>query len=130
VSLSLRPYQRDLADRVRTEYRAGARSVLMQLGTGGGKTTTAASFIASSVALRRRVVFAAHLDALIDDTSDRLRRAGIEHGIVQADRPMNPTASVQVCSLATLHRRGERPYADFLIVDEAHRAAAPSIRGV
>jgi DNA repair protein RadD len=79
---------------------------------------------------RRRVVFAAHLDALIDDTSDRLGAAGIAHGIVQSDRPANPTAPVQVASLETLHRRGERPRADLLIVDEAHRAGAASVRGV
>jgi superfamily II DNA or RNA helicase len=128
--MQLRPYQRELADRVRAEYRAGARAVLMQLGTGGGKTATASSIIAASVAKGRRVIFTAHLDTLIDDTSERLTAAGIEHGIVQADRPTNGAAPVQVCSLATLHRRGERPHADFVIVDEAHRAAAPSVRAV
>lgn len=127
--MNLRPYQLELVDRVREQYR-DACSVLMQLGTGGGKTTTAAALIQLSVAKGRRVIFAAHLDALIDDTSDRLTSAGIPHGIVQADRPTNATAPVQVCSLATLHRRGERPAADLLILDECHRAAAPSVRGV
>jgi DNA repair protein RadD len=128
--LELRPYQLELVNRVRLAYGAGARSVVMQLGTGGGKTATAASLIARSVAKGRRVVFAAHLDALIDDTSDRLTGAGIEHGIVQGDRPTNPTAPVQVASLATLHRRGERPPADLVIVDECHRAMAATVREV
>ncbi len=125
----LRPYQFELVDRVREAYRE-ARSVLMQLGTGGGKTTTAAALIERAVAKGRRVIFAAHLDTLISDTSDRLTVAGIAHGIVQADRPTNADAPVQVCSLATLHRRGERPVADLLILDECHRAAAPSVRSV
>jgi superfamily II DNA or RNA helicase len=128
--VNLRPYQLQLVDRVRAEYRVGARSVLMQLGTGGGKTHTAATLIALSVAKGRRVIFAAHLDALIDDTSERLTAAGIEHGVVQADRPTRPDAPVQVCSLATLHHRGSRPPAELVIVDECHRAAAPSVRGV
>jgi DNA repair protein RadD len=126
----LRDYQADLVERVRAEYRAGASSVLLQLGTGGGKTHTAASIIEAAVARGRRVIFAAHLDALLDDTSDRLTTAGIKHGIVQADRPTNASAPIQVCSLATLHRRGERPPADLVIVDECHRAMASSVRGV
>ncbi len=128
--MQLRPYQRALVDQVREEYRAGARSVVMQLATGGGKTATAAELIALSVAKGRRVVFAAHLDALLEDTSERLAGAGIAHGIVQADRPTNATAPVQVCSLATLHRRGEAPPADLLILDECRRAAASGVRGV
>ncbi|HSY24214.1 MAG TPA: DEAD/DEAH box helicase [Polyangiaceae bacterium] len=128
--IELRDYQADLVARVGEAYRAGARSVVMQAGTGSGKTTTASALIARAIARRRNVIFAAHLDSLIDDTSDRLSVAGIEHGIVQADRPTNPTAPVQVCSLATLHRRGERPPADFVIVDECHRAMAASVREV
>ena len=128
--MKLRPDQLALVERVRAEFRAGRRSVLMQGATGFGKTTTAAAIIAQSVAKGRRVVFAAHLDALIDDTSDRLERAGIAHGIVQADRPSSPAAAVQVCSLATLHRRGERPPADLVILDECHRAMATTVREV
>lgn len=129
-AVRLRLYQVDLVERVRSAYASGARSVLMQLATGGGKTATASELIARSVAKGRRVAFVAHLDALIDDTSERLRSAGIAHGVVQAGRPSDPTAPVQVCSLQTLHRRGERPAADFVILDECHRAAAPSVRTV
>jgi DNA repair protein RadD len=125
----LRPYQLELVNRVREAYR-GTRSVLMQLPTGGGKTATAAELISLSVAKGKRVVFAAHLDALLDDTSDRLTEAGIAHGIVQADRPTDATAPVQVCSLATLHHRGEAPPADLVILDECRRAAAAGVRGV
>jgi DNA repair protein RadD len=126
----LRPDQYALVERVRDAYRSGARSVCMQAATGFGKTTTAADIIARAVARERRVVFAAHLDALIDDTSERLERAGIAHGIVQSNRPTNPAAPVQVCSLATLHRRGERPPADLVVVDECHRTMAATVREV
>jgi DNA repair protein RadD len=128
--IALRDYQAALVEEVREAYRARVRSVIMQLGTGGGKTATASALIARAVEAGRRVIFAAHLDALIDDTSERLAGAGIEHGIVQGDRPTSATAPVQVCSLATLHRRGERPPADLVIVDECHRALADSVRGV
>lgn len=126
----LRSFQVAAVEGVREAYRSGARSVVLTMPTGAGKTHTAAAIIASAVERRRRVLFAAHLDALIDDTSERLTRAGIAHGIVQADRPTAPDAPVQVCSLATLHRRGERPPADLLILDECHRAMAASVRAV
>ena len=126
----LHRFQLELVDRIGATYGTGARCVVMQLGTGGGKTHTASELIRRSVGKGKRVVFAAHLDALLDDTSDRLASVGIAHGIVQAERPTNPTAAVQVCSLATLHRRGERPPADFLIIDECHRAMASTVRGV
>lgn len=129
--MGLREYQVELVEGVRAAYRAGHRAVLMQLGTGGGKTHTAAECIRMSVAKGFRVVFAAHLDSLITDTSARLTAARIEHGIVQGTRSQNLAAPVQVVSLQTLHRRPDcRPPADLLIIDECRRAAAPTVRGI
>lgn len=128
--MSLRPYQRELVDDVRAAFRSGARSVLMQLGTGGGKTATAAEILARSVARGHRALFLAHLDSLIEDTHARLVAAGIPAGFVQAGRPSDSSAPVQVASLQTLHARGERPPADLVIDDECHRAMSASIRGV
>ena len=128
--ISLHPFQVDLVAKVGAAYARGCRAVVMQLGTGGGKTHTASHLIRASVAKGLRVVFAAHLDALIDDTADRLEAAGLDIGIVQASRPTNPTAPVQVCSLATLARRDTVPSGDFVILDECHRAVAPSVRAI
>lgn len=128
--MNLYPHQSDLLNRVLHAYSQGHRAVLMQGATGFGKTAVASEIIRRSVAKSKRVVFAAHLDALIDDTSERLSKAGVPHGIVQASRPSNPTAPVQVASLATLHRRGDRPPTDFIIVDECRRAMAPTVKAV
>ncbi len=128
--IALRDYQRALVGDVGEAYRSGARAVVMQLATGGGKTATAAALIAAAVRKGRRVVFAAHLDALVGDTHARLTVAGIRAGFVQAGRPTDNDAPVQVCSLGTLHARGERPPADFVIVDECHRAMAATVREI
>ena len=45
VPMSLHPYQAALVSRVYTTWAAGSRSVVLQLGTGGGKTHTAASIL-------------------------------------------------------------------------------------
>ena len=128
--MKLRPFQAELVAAVRAAYAGGAMSAVMQLGTGGGKTFTAAEIIRLATQRGRRVVFAAHLDSLIEDTHERLTAAGIHAGFIQASRPIDPTAPVQVCSLATLHRRGERPPADLLVVDECHRAMAATVRPI
>jgi superfamily II DNA or RNA helicase len=126
----LRPYQLDLVGDVRAAYASGAQAVVMQLATGGGKTATAAAIIGSAVARGRRVVFAAHLSELVEDTHARVAAYGVHAGVVQADRPTDPTAPVQVCSLQTLHARGERPPADLVVLDECHRAMGPTVRAI
>lgn len=125
----LRPYQDDLVRRVGQAFRRG-RAGVMQMATGGGKTACAATIIERAVAKGRRVVFAAHLDTLVGDTYERLAKAGVHAGYVQAGRPNDPTAPTQVASLATLYSRGERPPADLIIVDECHRAASTSVREI
>ena len=130
AAFSLRPYQRELVEDVAAAFKAGARSVVMQLGTGGGKTATASALLARSIAKGRRALFLAHLDALLEDTSSRLSSAGLRAGFVQAGRPTDAAAPIQVCSMATLHVRGDRPPADLVIVDECHRAMGASVRGI
>lgn len=124
----LRPYQLQAIDAVRAAYRAGARAVVLQMATGAGKTATAAEPLRLAVARGHRVVFLAHLDAILDDTAERLRAEGLQVGLLQADRPGDPAAPVQVASLATLHARGEYPPADLVVIDECHRAASPGVR--
>lgn len=117
-------------DAVAAEYRAGHRSVCLQLPTGGGKTATASAILARSVARGRRPLFLAHLDSLITDTHDRLRDSGLDVGVIQAGTTGRTNAAVQVCSLQTLHARGLHPTADFLIFDECHRAMATTHRAI
>lgn len=128
--IRLRPAQADLIDRCARAFAQRGRTGVMQGATGFGKTATASEIIHRAVALGSRVVFAAHLDTLVGDTHARLVAAGVRAGFVQAGRPTDPAAPVQVASLATLHARGERPPADLLIVDECHRAMAGTVRAI
>lgn len=132
MTIQLRPYQQELVEGVRAAMAAGARTVLMQLPTGGGKSATATAPIEECTRRGRRSVFVAHLDALIDDTYERLVASGVHCGIVQGDRPTDPTAPCQVASLQTLARRGAVacPDADLVFLDECHRAETVSVRAV
>ena len=126
--MTLYPHQIDLVARVDEAFASGARAVCLQGATGIGKTHTVAEVLSRSVGAGRRALFIAHLDSLIEDTHARLTRAGVYAGFVQAGRPSDPLAPVQVCSLATLHRRGLRPPSDLLVFDECHRIMAASAR--
>ncbi len=130
TEFELRPYQQELVDRVCEYFNAGGKSAVMQLGTGGGKTATASAILGRATDRGIASLFLAHLDTLITDTADRLRASGIRCGYVQAGRPTDPDALVQVASMATLHSRGIRPPAGLVIVDECHRAMSASVRGI
>jgi len=120
-----RPYQATAISGVRWEWDRGVDSVILQLPTGGGKTHTAAAFIAAETG---PVVFAAHLDALVGDTAARLRSAGVSCGIVAPWAKAQPEERVQVVSLGTAHARRLAPPAVLIIVDECHRAMARTVR--
>lgn len=126
---------RDYQERARQDLRAAVarlrdagkpQRVLLDLPTGGGKTTVAAALIAGAVERDGDVLFVAHRKELVDQCSARLDGAGIEHGILMANHPRAmPWARVQVASVPTLVRRLDRlPRATLIVVDEAHHARA------
>ena len=127
--LELREYQRDLIRRVDASF-GDARTVVMQLGTGGGKTATASELLRRIAKNGQRAIFVAHLDSLITDTYARLVATGVPCGFVQAGRPASPLFPVQVCSTATLYVRGEAPPAHLVILDECHRAPTDMVRTI
>lgn len=126
--MELRPYQRALVEECSALFRAGWSTVCLQSGTGSGKTHTASAVIERVIARGQRCVFLAHLDSLIEDTHERLAAMGVPCGFIQAGRPSDPTAPVQVASIQTLLSRGDRPPAHLLIPDECHRTLAAGYR--
>ena len=126
--IQLHAHQAELLARVREKFASGTRRVLVQGATGIGKNAIVSVYVRELVAQGKRVVFAAHLDALLDDLGDRLAEHDIPFGFLQGDRPTNADAPVQIVSVQTIHARGARPAADLLILDEAHRAMAPTVR--
>lgn len=126
--MQLRDYQIALVERVRAEYRDGARSVLMVCPTGSGKTRIAAEILRMSVERGRRCLFLAELDVILVDTHKRLTDAGLHVGFVQAGRAVDSEAPIQLGSLDTISARGSYPVADFVVLDEAHMACAATVR--
>ena len=126
----LRDYQAPMVDRVRAEFRAGRRRVLMVLPTGGGKTICFCYIAANAAARGNRVWILAHRVELVDQISESLRMFNVTHGFIAADYPPRRTSAVHIASVQTLIRRIDRePAPDLIIVDEAHHATANNTLG-
>ncbi len=65
---------------------------------------------------------------LCNQTSERLDRYGMDHGVLQSGHwRFRPDKLIQVCSAQTLERRGSFPNLKLLIVDEAHQTRKQTI---
>jgi superfamily II DNA or RNA helicase len=61
------------------------------------------------------------LKLLCAQTSARLSKYGIDHGVIQPESPRyRPSLPIQVCMIQTLEARGGFPEVDLLVIDEAH----------
>ena len=126
----LRPRQLKALDDLRDAYANGARAPILVAPTGFGKTATAAEVVRLAIAKGRTVWFLAHLREILDDTSERLTAAGINHGQIRAGQSVDYTKMVQVVAVQTAVRRLNLPQPHLIIVDECHLAIATSYQKV
>jgi DNA repair protein RadD len=125
-SLILRGYQKEGVADIGKAFRR-VRKVVYVLPTGGGKTTIFCH-IAHRVDLKgNRVLILVHRDTLLDQASQSLTKAGVDHGMIAPGYSLNMMANVQVASVQTLARRlgqFETDHFQLIIVDEAHHTNA------
>jgi len=130
MSTILRPYQSDVIDEIENAIASGQRRILLVAPTGSGKTVIAAEIIGHFTQRYRPVLVLAHRLEIVTQTSAKLQRCGVGHGIIKAGFSPRPMEGVQVASVPTLWVRAMRsdamtlPPADLLIVDECHHATA------
>jgi len=125
--ISLRPYQQKMVDEIRVQYQLGKKSVLAVLSTGGGKTCIFSHISQEAARKGNRVCILVHRAELLEQASNSLRRMGVRHGLIAANRSMDLSHAVQVASVQTLARRLHKLPRDFfqlLVVDEAHHSNA------
>ena len=125
--MKLRPYQDDLINKVRNEFKAARKSVLLQLPTGGGKTILLSKMMALAAERGLRSVFSVHREELLSQTVDTLRLAGIDPGIIAAGHQEHPHKLIQVASIQTLARPKRlftTPEPNLYVVDECHHAVS------
>lgn len=141
-TITLRPYQRECIDALRTAWAEGMQRPAVVLATGLGKTVIFSRMAAEHVAAKRtRVVILVHRDELADQTLSKLKQTepALFTGKVKA-KDDNIAADVMVCSVQTLaretrlHRLVDSQKTcgriGLVIVDECHHAAAVSYRNI
>lgn len=127
MSKALRDYQERGIEQMRTEFRAGKRTILYRGETGSGKTLLTAHMLGAVADKKNRSWFIVHRRELIRQSTDAFTGEGIDHGVVAAGKPMQPSKMVQVCGIQSLVNRLhllEDP--KFIVWDECHHLGARS----
>ena len=123
MSLELREHQTFVIDALREGFKQGHRSQLLYAPTGFGKTEVAIYLMKATSDNYKKAAIVLDRIVLVDQTSLRLSKYNIPHGVFQADHwNFDRTQRLQVCSAQTLERRADFPEIDLLIVDECHIA--------
>jgi len=121
MELSLREHQSWVIDALREGFKNGHRAQLLYAPTGFGKTEVAISLMKATSDNYKKSSMILDRIVLVDQTSGRLSKYNIPHGVYQADHWKYDTSQrIQVCSSQTLEKRNKFPEIDLLIVDECH----------
>ena len=122
MTLNLRSYQEQTLDALRDGFAKGKRAQILYAPTGAGKTEMAIELMRATKAKGNKAAMLLDRVVLCDQTSRRLEKYQIDHGVMQAGHwRYRPYENIQVCSAQTLERRGSFPGLNLLIVDEAHQ---------
>lgn len=125
TSMELRAYQSANVAELRDGYRSGIRRQLLASPTGSGKTVLFAFVTQNAVSKGNRVMILAHRREILAQISKTLTQVGVDHGMIEAGKRPDPSKVVHVASVQSLVRRFDKiDVPDFVIIDEAHHAAA------
>ena len=119
--LILYPHQETALERVRHEMRAGNKRVILYAPTGMGKTETSMKPILRASELGRKATFLADRITLVEQTSQRLTKYGILHGVAQGANTIGRMLPIQVMSAQTMEVRNYwDPTLELMVMDECH----------
>lgn len=119
--LELRKYQVESLEKLREGFAKGHRSQILYSPTGGGKTEMAIALLDATKKKGNKAAMLLDRIILCDQTSQRLERYKIDHGVLQSGHwRYRPHENIQVCSAQTIEKRGSFPGLSLLIVDECH----------
>ncbi len=128
MELQLFGYQSGILDQLRQGFAAGHRTQMLVAPTGAGKTEMAIGLLEAAAKKGTRAAMVLDRIVLCDQTSARLQKYKIAHGVMQSGHWRNrPYERIQICSAQTIEKRGDFPGLRLLIVDEAHQTRKATI---
>lgn len=118
--ITLRPYQENGITEIADHFRAGNKSALYHLPTGGGKTLTAGSIIYRTQQKNKICWFLCNRIELIDQTIKAFASLNITAGIIAAGYAPKYHLSVQIGSIDTVRTRLDKipSTPDLIVWDE------------
>lgn len=121
MTLNLREYQNASIDALRQGFAQGRKAQILYAPTGAGKTEMAIALLEATKSKGNKAAMILDRIILCDQTSQRLDKYDIEHGVLQSGHwRYRPYENVQVCSAQTLEKRGSLSGLSLLIIDECH----------
>lgn len=118
--IELRPHQADVVEKLEKGF-SQHRCQLLYAPTGFGKTEVAMHIMVQESKKGVKVAMVLDRIVLVNQTSTRLSKYKINHGVMQAGHwRYRPYENIQVCSAQTLERRTNFPDVGLLIIDECH----------
>ena len=84
MELNLRPHQMEVIDALRDGFKQGHKSQLLYAPTGFGKTEVAIALMKATADKLKRAAIVLDRLVLVDQTSMRLSKYGLEHGVYQS----------------------------------------------
>ena len=124
-NVQLRDFQTTTVDAIKAGFQQGHQAQMLYLPTGGGKTEVAISMLEMTAEAGNRAAMIMDRRVLVDQTSARLDKYDIDHGVLMAGHWRYETSkSIQICSAQTLEKRETFPGIKLLIIDEAHTTRA------
>lgn len=128
MSLQLYSYQEGILAKLRAGFLDGHHAQMLVAPTGAGKTEMAIALLEAARERGNRSAMVLDRVVLCDQTSARLQKYKIDHGVIQSGHwRYRPYENIQICSAQTLEKRGHFPGLRLLIVDEAHQTRAQTI---
>lgn len=121
MELELREHQLEVINSLRENFKKGINRQLLYAPTGFGKTEVAIFLMKAVAEKYNRAAMMMDRLVLVDQTSKRLTKYSLKHGVFQAGHShWSPSERLQVCSAQTMEVRPSFPATDLLIVDECH----------
>lgn len=130
-TLTLRPHQLATMQKLRAGFADGHRAQILYAPCGAGKTELAVSMMDGAAKKSKNSAMLLDLKLLCAQTSARLQKYDIDHGVIQPQSPRyRPELPIQVCMVQTLEAREGFPAVDLLVIDEAHTLRASVVEFV
>lgn len=120
-ALNLYPHQKTLLSTLRRGFNDGHKVQMLYGPCGAGKTEISCAMMRAVSERGQRVTMVVDLTLLCHQTSARLQKYDIDHGVIMPESPRwRPEQKIQIAMIQTIEARQSWPDTDLLIIDEAH----------